>query len=180
MRKTVLKKFVAFCVVLTMVAASMLPVSTFAAEEVSEDVTRVDATAERSDDGIEPYAGVETLEIGYNDIGDFTFTDTNLTPVKTIAGTKVTFTIPFYKADSDKGIGPVKLTVKVKDLNGKVLAQGTKSEKAGVTGAVLTIKDLDLKTKNKKVQIWFDASSVGESNGKFRSITVSGFSATVK
>ena len=54
MRKTVLKKFVAFCVVLTMVAASMLPVSTFAAEEVTDDAGTLEAVAERADDVAEP------------------------------------------------------------------------------------------------------------------------------
>lgn len=133
-------------------------------------------------------AGIEDLKPGYNDIGSFTFTDTNTTPVKTVLGTHVDFGVTWRVADGyygipniDKGIGEVKLTLKILDANtGAVLA-----------GPITHIRQPEEDTwflstvisanvyYGQKVRVWFDASSVGPSNGNFRSVHVRDFSAKV-
>lgn len=116
-------------------------------------------------------AGVETLPFGRYDIGDFTFTNTNLSPTKTVSGTRLGLGISFKKASIDAGLGNVKLTVQIRDANtGEVLA--TENEEANEnSNKMLTIKPVDLGYSGRKIKIWYDASSTGVSNGKYRSIT---------
>lgn len=116
-------------------------------------------------------AGRETLPSGIYEIGSFTFQNTNLSPVKTVSGTKLGLGISFKKAPTDKGIGNVKLTVQIRDANtGAVLVQKTEVANEG-GNKMLTIAPIDLGYAGRKIKIWYDASSTGASNGNFRSIT---------
>lgn len=127
-------------------------------------------------------AGTETLPIGYTRIGGFTFTDTNLTPVKTVSGRYMNIFLHFKKADIDAGIGNVKLTVNVRDANTGQIISPTYVWTADPENKVYTsvvLPKVDLGYSNRRVQIWFDASSTGQSNGNYRSITFSGFNVDV-
>ncbi len=133
-------------------------------------------------------AGTETLNVGETPIGSFTFTNTNTTPIKTIKGTKVTFTVNWRVADGasgapdvDKGIGDAKLTMKVLDAStGKTIA-GPKTFKRGTGDDTWYLTNsITVNVKyGQKVRVWFDASSVGQSNGKYRSIYIRNFEAKV-
>lgn len=134
-------------------------------------------------------AGEETLEVGYNDIGSFTFTDTNTTLGKTIQGTQATFVVSWRIADGvmgapdvDAGLGDVKLTLKVFDADtGEVLA-GPQTFYRENTDDAWYITDeitVNLGRTNRRVKVWFDASSLGASNGNYRSIHVRAFEAYV-
>lgn len=126
-------------------------------------------------------AGIETLPPGEHYIGGFTFTNTNLTPVKTLPRNTRTlgFIIRFCKSPIDKGIGRVKLNVQVRDINGKKLAEKTLQDTSDITGwrdteMFISVPDV---YEGQKIQIFFDALSVNpaESNGNFRSIWVTSF-----
>lgn len=126
-------------------------------------------------------AGTETLPLGEYYIGKFTFTDQNLTPVKTMpAGAQdLCFKILFSKASIDAGIGPVKLTVQIRDESGNVLLNETMIDQSGwVGGTYYRYTTLYTSKINvypgQKIQIWFDASSVDylQSNGAYRSIQI--------
>lgn len=129
-------------------------------------------------------AGSETLPIGEHNIGSFTFTNTNLTPVKTMpsGAQKVGFLIRFKKADTDRGIGQVKLTVQIRNSSGQVVAQRVERDISGYTTGVyrkytpMYIGPISV-SPGEKYQIFFDASSVNpaESNGNYRSISIISF-----
>jgi|GEM_PF-2202156 len=127
-------------------------------------------------------AGVENLPHGEYSIGSFSFTNTNLTPVKTVTGgSNVKFSIDFQKASFDTGIGPVKLTVQVRDANtGAILRTSSFSLLNNTSGGMEF--SVDLGYTGRRVQIWFDASSVypAQSNGNFRSISITKFNSHVK
>lgn len=121
-------------------------------------------------------AGTENLPVGSYEIGSFTFTDTNLTPVKTVLGSNVSFGIAFRKASTDTGIGGVKLTVQIRDTNGNALSPKwvyTPSDDSVLT--FVTTPTINLGYRGRPIRIWFDASSTGQSNGNFRSIEVASF-----
>lgn len=127
-------------------------------------------------------AGTETLPLGEYYVGDFTFTDQNLTPIKTMpaAAEDLYFKILFYKANIDAGIGPVKLNVQVRDVNtGEVLLNETMIDQSGWVGGQYNRFTTFYTSRisvypGQKIQILFDASSVDylQSNGAYRSITL--------
>lgn len=140
-----------------------------------------DIESETSNTTVQPRAGVETLPYGGYSIGAFTFTDTNLTPVKTVQGRKISLFINFTKAASDRGIGPVKLSVQIRDTAGNALSDVyTYSQTNENDELLLIVPEIDLGTTGRQIQIWFDASSVGASNGNFRSIEVFDFQSYVE
>lgn len=110
-------------------------------------------------------AGTETLPLGSYAIGSFTFTNTNITPVKTMpAGAqKLTIVVAFRKADTDAGIGQVKLTVQIRDLSGRVVASKVVPDQSNYEcGSFkrftnLCIADLPV-SPGQQYQIFFDAT----------------------
>lgn len=162
------KKFVAvaMCVLTLVFMLEIMPV--FAAETTSSEESDCS-----TNNMIQPLSGVETIPYGIYSTGGFTFTDTNLTPVKTIAGSKISFTIVFKKASIDAGIGNVKLKFQVRDIYGNAISPiYEKAANTDGSDTFLTIDDLDLGYNGRKVQFWYDASSTGQSNGNYRSIEV--------
>lgn len=125
-------------------------------------------------------AGTETLKYGQNLIGSFTFTDTNLSPVKTIPSGASSFQLrlKFRKAASDKGIGDVKLTVQIRRTNGTVVYSGSARDVSGLSGQTEFLTEVVGVSSGQQYQIWLDASSVNpsQSNGNFRSIEVDMYS----
>ena len=127
-------------------------------------------------------AGVETWERGYvYNVGGFTFTNTNTTPTKTINGENLSLILGWKKASTDRGIGDVKLTVQILDsTTGNPLTSKLQyyfeDDGSGYSWVNLTLSNLNY---GQKIKIWFDASSVGSSNGNYRSIEIKTFSAAV-
>lgn len=166
-------------VVLTGNFSSLL---TYAKEE--SDVTVVDDFEDSCDDTeIMLRAGAETLPMGEYHIGNFTFTNNNLTPRKTMPSNARTWSlyIKFRKADSDAGIGQVKLTVQIRRADGTVVASATTKDNSGEYSggnyyrryASLAMPTISVKP-GEQYHIWVDASSVNpsESNGNYRSIDI--------
>ncbi len=120
-----------------------------------------------------PMAGVEDLPKGIYTIGGFTFTDTNTTPVKTVKGTSMSFTVKWKRASSDAGTGNEKLTIQIIDATtGKALSPKYTSVENG-SAATLITPTLTVKY-NQKIRIWFDVSTnkSSEANGKLRSAQI--------
>lgn len=107
-------------------------------------------------------SGPEPLPYGSHNIGPFTFTNTNTTPVKTVKSSKVYFSILFVKAP--------------KDATGKFI---TSPYTVAQPTSIFTTPTYNLGKKGRKIHIWFDASSVGTSNGKYRSIKVLSYASYV-
>lgn len=165
-------KIMAFAMVLIMVLVS-LPVSAYAAENDSDAQGSEQITVARS--------GVEVLPYGSYEIGNFTFTDCNYTPVKTVEGSVISLSLLFKKASIDQGTGPVKLTIQICDENCNPISPKwtySMSENSVMMGA--TTPDFDLGYAGRKIRIFTDASSVGASNGHYRSITFDYFGSYVK
>lgn len=181
MKKNVLSNFkrkIAMLLAAVMALTSFGAVSAFAAEipEPVDVVTEV-AVDNVSNDAVQPRAGVETLPFGEYHIGGFTFKNTNTTPVKTVSGTKVTFFVFFKKAASDAGLGDVKLSMQVRDVNGNALSPViTETHYSAYDDEVLCMTgEINLGSAGRQVQVWFDASSAGASNGHYRSIEITDF-----
>ena len=132
-------------------------------------------------------AGVENLPYGVYNISlePFSFRNTNLTPVKTVTGgSNLRLVFSFTRCASlDQGIAstPIKITVEIRDANtgariggqftdivnpGNTTYSGTQYWYLGYTG--------------RKIQIWFDASSVnGPTNGGYRALTINTLTSAV-
>lgn len=104
---------------------------------------------------------------GVHDGGDYTFTDTNLTPEK-VMGASGRFAIicSFYPADT---IGPIYLTCKIINrTTGRVDTAVTNSAEYTNFAIETTVNQGDV------IQLFFDASSVGYNpTGAFRKAHVS-------
>lgn len=128
-------------------------------------------------------AGVEDLPQGWYDIGAFTFTDTNLTPVKTVLGDQVRFQISWRIADEDQGCGHERLTVQVRDADtGAPLSPYYVSD-MGYDDCwywTLDIPTISVAT-GQEIQVWFDVSTKNpaEANGNFRTAHVVSFKSYV-
>lgn len=133
-------------------------------------------------------AGEETLPVGSHYIGNFTFTDTNLTKIKTMPNGAQTLRIgvKFRKSPTDAGIGQVKLTVQIRDTNGHVITTKVVNDITGyINGTnprytVLLTDEINV-SAGQKYQIFFDASSVNpsQSNGNYRSIQIMSFDSFI-
>ena len=107
-------------------------------------------------------------------VGSFSFTNYNITPVKTVEGRYLTIAVDFYKPTWDAGLGEVKLTMDVWDAytGASITGQFVVGITSGTTIISVPIYNLDMGYAGRQVQIWFDASSAGASNGNYRSLTI--------
>ena len=115
---------------------------------------------------VELYAGTETWYTGTSFAGEYTFTDTNTTPVKTM-GNSGTLTISgsFYGADGYASASPIKLTVKIRTTSGTVLASTVAvDDRSGSTSFAVSCNVV----QGQQLQIFFDASSVANPPGILR------------
>lgn len=127
-------------------------------------------------------AGNDVLPYGEYSIGSFTFTDTNLTPVKTVGSSgMLKFGVNWRVAKDDKGIGEIKLTVKVKNADtGQVLSSMVvKRENTDDGYYVYDETPAIYVTQGTRLRIWFDASSVGKSNGYYRRAYIQYFGSVI-
>ena len=167
MKKTRRKRFLGIFLATVMLASTMIPTNVFAAEN-HEMVT----------ESITPRAGEETLPIGFYSIGSFTFRDTNLTPVKTVAGRYMQLMLAYSVASSDQGLGGIKLTVQIRDAyTGAVIGSYQGTVERG--GTVYATPSFDMGYAGRKIQFFFDASSSGASNGNYRTAYIQTFTSIV-
>lgn len=176
------KRFSITCLslVIMMLLSSIIATPVHAAER---ETVKTENVSEETD--IMPRAGNnEVLPLGGpHVIGNFTFTNTNLTPTKIPEGRYVDFIILFKKASNDAGLGNVKLTLNVRDaITGQIISKNfvQVADTNPYAGTILATNYIDLGYANRPIQIWFDASSTGQSNGNFRSIEIMRFSSFVK
>ena len=116
------------------------------------------------------YAGTETWYGGSALAGDYTFENNNLTPVKTM-GQSGTLRISgsFYGADGYASASPIKLTVEIRSTSGAVLARTIATDdRTGSTPFGLSCNV----TQGQRIQIFFDASSIANPPGIYRSAHV--------
>lgn len=127
-------------------------------------------------------AGEETLPYGWYEVGSFSFTNYNLTPQKTVPGRYLALSILYSKPTWDAGIGDVKLTIDVRDANTGVSITGKMDFGKVSDGNIKSFTQpvIDLGYSGRKIQIWFDASSAGVSNGNYRSLTIHSFRTYVE
>ena len=164
--------------------ASMLfsAVPTLAAEEVaSENVTNeteavasespsVDLATVMADIALEPRAGNETWT-GSGFGGAYRFTNYNLTPVKTM-GSSGTLVISgtFYGSDGYADVSPIQLTAQIRSTSGAVRAQTVRVDDR--SGAVSFSISCSV-SRGDQIQLFFDASSIANPPGIYRSAYVS-------
>lgn len=174
------KSYIAGMLAMLMLIATMcFSMTTYAAGTTKAETPVTEKS--NNEIGITPFGGAnEVFPLGYYSIGKFTFTDTNITPVKIPAGRYIKIGVNFMKAPTDTGIGNVKLKLNIRDASTGAIISKTYEWEADPTNeywtAVLTDK-IDLGYANRRIQIWFDASSTGSSNGNFRSIAIDNFYA---
>lgn len=123
-------------------------------------------------------AGVETLPEGewYN-IGSFSFSDHNVTPVKTIPGEWLTLGIQYSQADDDPGVGPMVLTVTIIDYYTGQYVDSAVYPIANPS-STYTQEDFYMGYDGRKVHIRFDLSSTNGSTAE-RSADVNVFRSYV-
>ena len=159
--------------------ASMLfsAVPALAAEEVVAEETdavvtetpNVDLATVMADISLENRAGNETWT-GSGFGGSYTFTNYNLTPVKTM-GTSGTLLIygSFYGNDGYATSSPIVLTAQIRKTDGTVKAETVRVDNR--SGNVSFAMSCSV-SKGEQIQLFFDASSVSNPPGIYRSAFV--------
>ena len=161
------KRFLGILLAAVMLTSTMFSANAFETEK-DEPVA----------ESIIPRAGEETLPIGYHSIGSFTFRNTNLTPVKTVAGRYMQLVLAYSVASSDQGLGGIKLTVQIRDAyTGAVIGSYQGTAERGAT--VYATPSFDMGYAGRKIQFFFDASSSGASNGNYRTAYIQTFTSIV-
>lgn len=159
--------------------ASMLfsAVPTLAAEEVVAEETdavvtetpNVDLATVMADISLENRAGNETWT-GSGFGGSYTFTDYNLTPVKTMgaSGTLLIYG-SFYGNDGYASASPIKLTAQIRSTSGAIRAETIRVDNR--SGNVSFAMSCTV-SKGDQIQLYFDASSIANPPGIYRSAYV--------
>ena len=165
MRFTKIKKrFLGIVAVVALFAFSVTPA--FAQEQETVDATSaVDTTAEN----IQPRAGEETWT-GSGFGGSYTFTNYNLTPVKTM-GQSGTLLISgsFTGRDGYANSSPIKLTAQIRSTSGAVRASTVVvDDRSGATFFAVSCKV----SAGDRIQLFFDASSIANPPAIYRSAYV--------
>lgn len=159
--------------------ASMLfsAVPALAAEEVAAEETdavvtetpNVDLATVMADISLENRAGNETWT-GSGFGGSYTFTDYNLTPVKTMgaSGTLLIYG-SFYGNDGYASASPIKLTAQIRSTSGAIRAETIRVDNR--SGNVSFAMSCTV-SKGDQIQLYFDASSIANPPGIYRSAYV--------
>ena len=115
---------------------------------------------------VELYAGTETWYPGSALAGDYTFTNNNTTPVKTMGGSgRLIISGDFYGADGYASASPIKLTVRIQSTSGAILASTVAvDDRSGSTPFAVSCNV----SQGDRIQIFFDASSVANPPGIYR------------
>ena len=164
------KRILGIVVGVSVFAFSVSPV--FAQGQENEEVTpalKTTETVDASVESVQPRAGTETW-YGSGSGGSYSFTNYNLTPVKTM-GNSGTLVISgsFYGDDGYANSSPIKLTAQIRSTSGVVRASTVVvDDRSGATGFVMSCRV----TAGDKVQLYFDASSIANPPGIYRSAYV--------
>ena len=106
-------------------------------------------------------------------IGTFSYTDYCTSGWKIVEGRYLTLYVAFYKPTWDAGIGEIKLTVTIRDAYTEALIY---EYIAGPTNGTTIVSDtkynIDMGYAGRTIKLTLDASSVGPSNGNWRSMTM--------
>ena len=161
------KRILGIVVGVSVFAFSVSPV--FAQGQENEEVTPTLKATETADASVER-AGTETW-YGSGFGGSYTFTNYNLTPVKTMgkSGTLV-ISGSFHGADGYANSSPIKLTAQIRSTSGVVKASTVEvDDRSGATffSVVASV------SAGEKIQLYFDASSIANPPGIYRSAYVS-------
>lgn len=165
------KRILGIVVGVSVFAFSVSPV--FAQGQENEDVAptlKATETADASVESIQPRAGTETW-YGSGFGGSYKFTDYNLTPVKTM-GNSGTLVISgnFYGADGYANSSRIKLTAQIRSTSGVVKASTiVVDDRSGSTPFTVSCSV----SAGEKIQLYFDASSIANPPGIYRSAYVS-------
>ena len=134
-----------------------------------ETVKTVDLSTIISDINLEPRAGNETW-VGSGFGGSYTFTDYNLTPIKTMgqSGTLVISGI-FRGTDGYANVSRIKLTVQIRSTSGSIKSSTVVvDDRSGSTAFSVSCSV----SQGETIQLFFDASSVANPPGIYRSAFV--------
>ena len=163
--KQLKKRILGIVVGVSVFAFSVSPV--FAQGQENEDVaSAATETVDASVESIQPRAGTETW-YGSGPGGSYTFTNYNLTPVKTM-GTSGTLVISgsFRGADGYANSSPIKLTAQIRNTSGVVRASTVVvDDRSGAKGFAMSCQV----SQGDKIQLYFDASSIANPPGIYRS-----------
>ena len=162
------KRILGIVVGVSVFAFSVSPV--FAQGQENEDVAPTTTeTVDANVESIQPRAGTETW-YGSGFGGSYRFTDYNLTPVKTMgqSGTLV-ISGSFYGDDGYANSSPIKLTAQIRSTSGAVRASTVVVDtRAGYIHFTVSCPV----SSGDKIQLYFDASSIANPPGIYRSAYV--------
>ena len=163
--KQLKKRILGIVVGVSVFVFSVSPV--FAQGQENDDVaSTATETVDASVESIQPRAGVETW-YGSGFGGSYTFTNYNLTPVKTM-GNSGTLVISgsFYGDDGYANSSPIKLTAQIRSTSGAVRASTVVVDtRAGYISFTVSCPV----SVGDKIQLYFDASSIANPPGIYRS-----------
>lgn len=149
----------------------------FATESEVENAPVVAETNE----AITPYSGVETLPLNqwYLISQNFSITHHNYTPCKTSQGRYLKLDIrTMLSLDLDKGSGPVRVTIKIRDYNTRKFIPGAESTFTMDRNVLMTGEPVfDLGYAGRKVQIYTEVRSINSSDPTNRTIEFFDFSS---
>lgn len=172
MKSKVTRLFISMLAMLTLLIASALP--TFAAPtntsgDMQSENTVASVEPVMQTPSIAPRAGAETWT-GSGFGGAYTFYDYNLTPVKTMgnSGTLLVYG-NFHCADGFASSHPIALTVQIRNTAGRVLEYTSIVD--SLSGSTPFAVSYHVNAGD-KIQLYFDASSVGAQPGIYRSAYV--------
>ena len=157
MRKKLKRLLISLVVSATMLVTTVCPA--FAAEETTTVETET----------VSPRAGTETWT-GSGHGGSYTFNNYNLTPVKTMGESgRLLISGSFYGTDGYASSSPIKLTVQIRSTSGAILVNRSfVDDRSGNVPFSISVNV----TAGQKVQLYFDASSIANPPGIYRSAFV--------
>ena len=162
------KRILGIVVGVSVFVFSVSPV--FAQGQENEDVAptlKATETADASVESIQPRAGTETW-YGSGFGGSYTFTDYNLTPVKTMGkGGTLVISGSFRGTDGYADVSRIQLTGQIRSAYSGAVKASTLvvDDRSGATSFVMSCQV----SQGEKIQLFFDASSVANSPGIYRS-----------
>lgn len=144
-----------------LVSASMF-ITTVSPALAAEEAVSVEETAS-------PRAGNETWS-GSGHGGSYTFTNNNLTPIKTIGESgRLLISGSFYGTDAFASSSPIKLTFQIRSTSGTVLAS---TEVIDTRNGNIPFSVATNVTVGQQVRLFLDASSIANPPGIYRSAFV--------
>lgn len=120
-------------------------------------------------ENVSPRAGNETWS-GSGFGGSYTFTNNNLTPIKTIGESgRLLISGSFYGTDAFASSSPIKLTFQIRSTSGAVLAS---TEVIDTRNGNIPFSVATNVTVGQQIQLFLDASSIANPPGIYRSAFV--------